>query len=103
MAELTSSLILPATHRDTNPGAPGKGAGPSWPRTSHDHLKLPSGKTIGETDNENLRSELTRLGIEESQTAGRERIIEKYAELINAVARAGADKAVAEWLQNHRS
>jgi hypothetical protein len=52
------------------PGAPSGNSGPMHAKTQYDHLKLPSGKKIGETSNEELRSLLGRLGIEGAHSEG---------------------------------
>jgi hypothetical protein len=89
-------------HADTNPGAPGRGSGPSWPPGLHDDLKLPSGRTIGETDTDSLRHEFARLGVAEAQTAGRHILCQRYAELLAAIGEAASEKAIAEFLESKR-
>jgi len=85
---------------------PGLGApisGPSWPQTMHDSLKLPSGATIGATDNETLRRELIRLGVLGAASGeGRNIIVERYAMLLQQIHDDAGAAAVAAWLAERK-
>jgi hypothetical protein len=95
-------MNLTTSDADTNPAAPGKGKGPTWAGGIHDDLKLPSGATIGSVDNEKLRAELARLGIEGSHSDGRHILCARYARLLQQVFNSAGEKAVAEFLQEKR-
>ena len=92
----------PASHADANPGAPGNGSGPRWATGFHDHLKLPSGATIGQTDNEKLRSQLARLGIEGANTEGRNIICARYAAVLQRVFDEAGNAAVTAFLESKK-
>ena len=95
--------ITPGDIADTNPGAPSRSQGPRWPATPHDDLKLPDGRRVGDCPSHSLASEFDRLKIEGfNHTLGRLSAIELYAATIAAVAKAGADAAVAEWLERNK-
>jgi hypothetical protein len=88
---------------DPNPGAPHRSTGPKWSPTPNDGLLLPSGKTVGAADSETLRSEFSRLSVPGfNHSLGRNAAIELYANHLAAIGKAGADAAVAAWLQNNR-
>jgi hypothetical protein len=86
------------------PGAPAAPhSGPNWPATLHDDLRLPDDRRIGDVDGAELYRWFDKLKIEGfSHSLGRLSAIEKYAAVIAAVAKAGADAAVTEWLQKNR-
>ena len=100
MAELTSSVTLPL-HADTNPGAPSQAKGPTWSPGPFDSLRLPSGKTIGESSNEEVRTQLLRLNIEGAATDGRNIICGRYAGLLADLGKVAADKATQEFLERN--
>jgi len=71
---------------------------------AHEDLKLPDGRRIGEVKHHELASIFDKLKIPGfSHTLSRSAAIEKYAEHIAPIAKAGADKAVAEWLEKNGS
>jgi hypothetical protein len=39
------------------------GSNPGWGKSNHDHLPLPNGKTVGETDDSSLFRMFDRLGV----------------------------------------
>jgi hypothetical protein len=90
-------------HADTNPGRPSAGHGPTWPPTLFDHLKLPSGKLLGEVPTESLRHELARIGVKDAHTAGRHIIAERYAAILMEIGEAASEKAIAEFLESKRA
>jgi hypothetical protein len=87
MADVVNSMSMPdgATTTSPRPGAPAPNRGQSWPPGQHDKLKLPSGKTIGETDNETLRRELIRLDVEDAATVGRHILAERYSSMLQKI------------------
>jgi hypothetical protein len=95
-------MFTTTSHKDTNPGAPGTGKGPTWPAGLHDHLKFPNGKTIGATDTDTLRHEFARLGIADAHTAGRHILCDRYAMKLMQIGEAASEKAIAEWLESKR-
>jgi hypothetical protein len=89
-------------HADTNPGAPGKGSGPTWAPTDFDHLKLPSGALLGKLNNEQLRSELLRLNVPGAATDGRHIIAERYGALLMEIHDKAGEAAIAAFLESKR-
>lgn len=98
----STATLPPASHVDTNPGASSRGAGISSTPTFFDHLKLPSGATIGGSSNEHVRAELTRLGIEGAQSDGCNIICARYAAMIQKIHDDAGNAAVAAFLQSKR-
>jgi hypothetical protein len=72
-------------HPDTNPGAPAHGTGPRWARGQNDDLMLPNGSVVGQTDNETLRRLFAGLGIADSWTLGRDRLIAQYVAMLKKI------------------
>jgi hypothetical protein len=87
---------------DSNPGASFRTTGPKWPSSPHDHWRLPSGQTVGETDNDTLRRELARLGIPEAHTLGRHILAERYSSMLQKIHDGAGNAAVDAFLANHR-
>jgi len=85
------------------PGAPSGNSGPTWAKTLYDHLRLPSGKTIGETSNEELRTLLGRLNIEGAHRDGRMVIAERFAAVCTEVFNRAGHAALAAWLDQHKA
>jgi hypothetical protein len=65
-------------------------------------VKLPSGVTIGQTNNEALRSELIRLGVEGAATAGRNVLAERYAAMVKKIHDTAGDAAVSKWFEERK-
>jgi hypothetical protein len=104
MADMVSTKTLPpgTPHPDSNPGRPSAAKGPNWSATFFDHLALPNGQRIGDVNNEIFREQMAAVGIEGAHSDGRNALAERYAKLISDVARAGADAAVADFLQSKK-
>jgi hypothetical protein len=68
-----------------------------------DGLRLPSGKTIGETSNEEFRRLMDRVGNSRRDTAGREVLCQRYSEVLAKVFNDAGDAAVAAFLEKNRS
>jgi hypothetical protein len=70
----------------------------------HEHadLKLPSGSTVGFTSTEDLRRQLCRLGIADSQPAPRLQIINAYAATLKRIHDDAGSAAVDAFLANHK-
>jgi len=75
----------------------------TWAPTIFDHLKLQNGKTIGETNNEDLRQQLSKFPIEEIHTAGRETVCRRYGEFLSKAYREAGEKALTELMEKHRA
>lgn len=72
---------------------------PSYAKTQHDALPLPGGRKIGDVGGE-LAGLLVKLGIPgASHEHGRAANVEAYAKHVEGIRKAGADKAMAEWLE----
>jgi hypothetical protein len=84
-------------------GAPAGISGPKWASGLFDGLKLPSGKTIAETNNEDLRGQFAKLGIPDAHTAGRDVLCQRYSEVLAKVFNDAGDAAVAAFLEKNRS
>lgn len=70
----------------------------SHAKTLHDGLPLPGGRKVGGVGGE-LVGLLVKLGIPGvSHEHGRGANIEAYAKHVEGIRKAGADKALAEWL-----
>jgi hypothetical protein len=87
-------------HFDTNPARQGTGKGPTWAAGLHDDLKLPSGRLVGQVNNEELRAELARVGIEGAHSDGRNIIVARYAAILQNVFNLAGNAAVAAFLQS---
>jgi hypothetical protein len=87
---------------DSNPGRASAMSGPRWAPTIHDGLKLPSGATIGQTDNDALRREFVRLDVAGAATDGRNTICGRYAAMLEKIHDDAGAAAVAVWLQRNR-
>jgi hypothetical protein len=75
---------------------------PGWQKSLHDDLRLPSGARVGDVDSGPLYSEFDRLKIPGFRhTLGRLDAIEAYAKHLAAIAKAGADQAVADYLRGN--
>jgi hypothetical protein len=85
---------------EQNPGA--SNSGPQWPRTPYDHLVLPNNIKIGNANDIVLRTELSRLGIENAHTRPRNEIIESYAMLLFEIGEQASRIAIDDWLARHR-
>ena len=96
------SNVISSGHTDTNPGRASAIKGPRWPATIHDGLSLPTGETIGQTDNDALRHELVRLGVAGAATKGRNVLCERYAAMLAKIHDEAGAAAVAAWLQKNR-
>ena len=100
MPALVSTNTL--NHADTNPGAPGKGSGPTWARGQHDDLALPNGSVIGQTDNETLRRIFAGLGIEGAHRDGRDILVGRYVRMLKNIFDEVGNKAVTAFLESKR-
>ena len=70
----------------------------------YDHLKLPSGRIVGQVNNEELRAELARFPeIADVHTAGRNTLLQRYAMLLMTVGDRASEKAIAEFLQSKKA
>ena len=87
---------------DSNPGAPHKGTGPNWARGQHDDLSLPNGSVIGQTDNESLRRIFADLGIADAWTLGRDRLVERYVQMLKKIFDEAGNRAVSDFLESKR-
>ena len=69
----------------------------------HGTLQLPDGRRVVDVDGGELYREFDRLKVAGfNHTLGRQTAIEKYAAHLGAVAKAGADAAIADYLQKNR-
>jgi hypothetical protein len=92
-------MIISNSPSMDNPGAPGKGRGPTWSSAgANDSLLLPSGKTIAETPDPELRTALDALGIEGAHRDGRNIIVQRYADLIANFRQKAGDAAITAYL-----
>ena len=83
-------------------GAPAGTSGPKWASGLYDGLKLPSGKTIVETNNEELRSQFAKIGLLGAHSDGREVLCQRYATLLSQIHDDAGKAAVDKWLQDNR-
>jgi hypothetical protein len=63
---------------------------------------IDSGKTIGETSNEHLRSQLSKVGIPEAHSAGRHILAARYNNQLNKIRSEAGDSAVAAYLESKK-
>ena len=69
----------------------------------HNSLRLPDGRRVVDVDSGALYREFDRLKVAGfNHTLGRQTAIEKYAAHLGAIAKAGADAAIADYLQKNR-
>jgi hypothetical protein len=74
------------------------------PRTEHDALPLPTGRTVGETSSADLVRILSAAGVVGVNASnGRADNVEHYARHIARVKEHGAMTALAAWLAQNRS
>jgi hypothetical protein len=66
---------------------------------AHDDLKLPSGKTVRETDTDSLRRELSQFEIEGVYTRPRAEIVADYASILQKIFDEAGHRALAELLE----
>ena len=76
---------------------------PSHTTTSHDHLPLPNGKTVGATKSlaPILVDHLKIPGV--SHATGRDALAEAYAKHLDGIRKKAGDDAVASFLSNSRA
>jgi hypothetical protein len=73
----------------------------SNPRTAHDDLPLPGGKSIPDTDSTALARNLAAWGVSGvSASSSREQNLARYNWHLQNIRRLAADKAVAEWIRS---
>ena len=96
----TSAHLDPTTrpHADSNPGKAANSRGNPWPKTLDDDLKLPNGKTVGETPDAELRTALHALGVEGAHRDGRNLIVARFSALIANFKEKAGNEAVAAYL-----
>jgi len=74
----------------------------SWSPTIYDHLPLPNGRRVGETDSSTLYTLFDKLGVAAfHHRLGRTAAIECYAAHLRAVGNAGSDSAIQTYLKEH--
>jgi hypothetical protein len=95
------SNLTTTPHFDTNPARQGTGKGPTWAAGPHDDLKLPSGRLVGQVNNEELRAELSGL-VEGAHVDGRNVIVARYAAVLLSVFNRAGNAAVVEFLESKR-
>jgi hypothetical protein len=83
---------------------PGKHiSGPTWaPTYLYYHLLLPDGRKLGETDTDQLRPILSKLGIKNAHTRPRTEIAHDYAVLLERIHNEAGDRSVAAFLEGAR-
>jgi hypothetical protein len=69
---------------------------------SHDSLKIPGGRTVGEVTTDEIRQIAARLGIENAHTAGRAEIVAAYAKVCSEIYDSAGLKALTEFLEERR-
>jgi hypothetical protein len=91
-------MIISNSSSMENPGAPGKNRGPMFSPSSQDSLLLPGGATIGQTNNETLRTALLQF-FPDAHTIPRCALIEKYAAMLANFRDRAGDAAINAFLQ----
>jgi hypothetical protein len=100
---VSTKTFYPGAKLSTSHENPGKHiSGPTWSPGLYDHLLLPDGRRLGDTDTDQLRPILSKLGVKDSHTRPRPEISHDYAVLLERVHNEAGDRAVATFLEEAR-
>jgi hypothetical protein len=100
MPDIVSTNLF--DHRDTNPGSRAHHTGRMHPVSVWDHLPLPGNITVGRVDTDRLRGIFHRLGVPDSHHLGRDRLCERYSEMLHKIGNEAKNRAIEAWLESKR-